>query len=88
MNRDQIIKEHKQAIKSLNLDELKELFDDSDLTQDYERVVMAMPRKATLEQLREALALNLIEWVEYNHLSNEDLISATEYVVSYKKETK
>jgi hypothetical protein len=81
-NRDEIIKAHKELIKSMSVEQLKEVFDDNDLQEDYEKILFAMPKKAEMETFRVNLATNLINWVEYDHLSTEDITTATEYLLS------
>jgi hypothetical protein len=57
-----------------------------DLKDDFDRVVLAMPKLATLEQLRENLANNLIDWVEYETLTEEQLEISIQQVKSFKEE--
>jgi hypothetical protein len=47
-----------------------------------------MPKKTEMETFRITLATNLINWVEYDHLSTEDITTATEYLLSILKENK
>ena len=87
-NREEIIKLHKELIMSMSIEQLKEVFDDNDLQEDYEKIIFAMPKKAEMETFRVTLATNLINWVEYDHLSTDDITSATEYLLSILKENK
>ena len=88
-NREEIIKLHKELIMSMSVEQLKEVFNDNDLQEDYEKILFAMPVKAEMETLRVSLATNLTNWVEYDHLSTEDITSACEYLLSIlESETK
>jgi len=87
-DRDEIIKAHKELIMSMNIDQLKEVFKDNDITEDFEKILFAMPKNTEMETFRITLATNLINWVEYDHLSTEDITSATEYLLTIKKEIK
>ena len=80
--RDEIIKAHQEIMMNLSVDQLKQVFDDNNLQQDYEKIVFAMPKKAEMDTLRVNLATNLVNWVEYDHLTEEQITTATEYLLS------
>jgi len=80
--RDEIIKAHKEIIMSMSVDQLKEVFEDNDMNEDFEKILFSMPKKAEMETFRVNLAANLINWIEYEHLSESDLVDATEYLLN------
>jgi len=85
MNKKELINEHKELVKSLNLNQVMTLFHDNDLKDDFEKILFNMPKLASLEQLRETLVLNLIDWINYDELNEEQLNVAINQVKSYKE---
>jgi hypothetical protein len=80
--RDEIIKAHKELLMNMSIEQLRQVFEDNDLNEDYEKILLGMPKKSEIETFRVNLATNLVNWVEYDHLSEEDITTATEYLLT------
>lgn len=85
MNRDQLIKEYQELLKSMTFEQVEQLCKDTSLEDLYEKTIMSMPKKAEIETLRVALISNIIVSSDFDALDENDLTDLIKYLTEVKK---
>ena len=83
-NKVELINAYQEIIKNLSVDELKDFYQENELESDYERVLMSMPKKAEMETFRVALVTSILNWVEFDALTQEELQDLIQYITTKK----
>ena len=83
-NKVELINAYQEIIKNLSVDELKYFYQENELENDYERVLMSMPKKAEMETFRVALVTSILNWVEFDALTQEELQDLIQYITTKK----
>lgn len=83
-NKVELINAYQEIIKNLSVDELKGFYQDNELENDYERVLMPMPKKAEMETFRVALVTSILNWVGFDALTEEELQDLIQYMTTKK----
>lgn len=83
-NRQELINAYQEIIKSLTVEELKNFYEENELGDDYERILMSMPKKAEMETFRVSLTTSILNWIEFDALTEEDLQDLIQYLTNKK----
>ena len=84
--RKELVDAHKEIIMNLSVDELREVFSDNDMLDDFETIVLSMPKKTEMDTLRINLGANLTSWIDYDSLSEGELLDQLEYLLNIVNE--
>jgi hypothetical protein len=87
MNRNELIGALENQFKTMSMELLKEFYDENGLTDYFEKVLFIMPKNASLEDFRKALAVELLYLIQGNNvnLTDEDYNDLINTLQEYKK---
>lgn len=87
MNRSELIGALENEFKTMNLEMLKEFYDENGLSVYFEKVLFIMPKNSSIEDFRKALVVELFYLMqgENVNLTDEDYNNLISLIREYKK---
>ena len=87
MNKQELIGALENEFKTMSMELLKEFYYENGLSDYFEKVLFIMPKNASLEDFRKALAVELLYLIQGNNvnLTDEDYNDLINTLQEYKK---